>query len=80
MTLTTHRLPADTALLEPKMLLSVVVGAVEMDVVLLLTVGASVVGMLLTEKDFDSAPQSFKVKTMVRFTPAGRGRGRGGGM
>lgn len=73
MTLTRHRLPADTAVLEPKMLLSsVVVGGVDADSVLV--DGLSVVGVFLTEKPRDWAPHSFRVKTMVRFSPAGRER------
>lgn len=42
-------------------------------VVLLPVVGVWVVGVFLTEKLRDWAPQSFRVKTMVRFSPAGRG-------
>lgn len=37
-----------------------------------LVVGVMVVGVFLTEKDLDLAPQSFKVNSMVKFSPAGR--------
>lgn len=51
MTLIRHRLPAESAVLEPKMLLSVVVSvlsAVVTSVMLLLVVGGCVVGRFLT--------------------------------
>lgn len=49
MTLIRHRLPAESAVLEPKMLLSVVVlSVVATSVVLLLVVGGCVVGRFLT--------------------------------
>lgn len=60
MTMARHRLPADTAALELKTLPSVIGGD-------------CVVGLSWTEKARDSAPQSFRLKTMVRFSPAGRG-------
>ena len=42
---------------------------------LLLVEGLCVVGVFLTEKERDWAPHWFRVKAMVRFSPAGRGRG-----
>lgn len=78
MTLIRHRLPAESAVLEPKMLLSVVVSVLSVvatSVMLLLVVGGCVVGRFLTLNLGDTAPHSFRVNTMVRFSPAGR---RGG--
>ena len=85
MTLTRHRLPAETVVLELKMLSSSVViggatvvtldGVEVRSVTLLLVVGGSVVGVFLTVKLRDWAPHSFRVKTMVRFSPAGTGGG-----
>ena len=68
MTLIRHRLPAVNAGLELKMLSSVV----DCCSVVVLGVGAIVEGTFLTEKALDSAPHSFKWKTMVRFSPAGQ--------
>lgn len=39
-------------------------------VMLLLVIGIWVVGVFLMEKALDVVPQSFKVKTIVRFSPA----------
>ena len=94
MTLTRHRLPADTVAAELKTLVSVVrtlppgvgvvpppgvetvpsVVEVEAGWVTVPPVdGGWVVGVFLTEKARDWAPHSFRVKTIVRFSPAGRG-------
>ncbi len=59
---------------------SLVVGVNGVDagsVTLLLVAGVWVVGVFLTVKARDLAPHSFRVKTMVRFSPAGRGGGGG---
>lgn len=83
-TLIRHRQPADRMLLEPKMLSSVVVGgslevtgsveplSVVGSLELLLVVGGCGVGGVLMLKVRDWAPQSFRVNTMVRFSPVGR--------
>lgn len=52
-----------------------VVGVDVDSVTLLLVAGVWVVGVFLTEKARDSACHSFRVKTMVRFSTAGRGGG-----
>lgn len=86
MTLTRHRLPADTVVLELKMLPSVVCSVVVVvdagsvvlawvdagTVTLLLVGGVCVDGVFLMEKERDWVPHSFRVKTIVRFSPAGR--------
>lgn len=82
-TLMMHRPLADSEALELKMLLSVVGGAcvvvggacvvVGRASVMVEGVGTCVVGRLLTVKAPDWAPQSFRVKTMVRLSPADRG-------
>ena len=71
--LTRHRLRGGREVPEPKMLPSVVVCAV-VAVTLLPVVGGVVVGVFLTVKERDWAPHSFRVKTIVRFSPAGGGR------
>lgn len=67
MTLIRHRLPADSAVVELNTLSSSSSSLVVGD-----GVGTSVVGTFITEKDLDWAPQSFRVNTMVRLSPAER--------
>lgn len=67
MMLMRHRLPAVRAGLELKMLSSVV------DCCLVVVIsGGMVVGIFFTEKAFDLELHSFKVNTIVRFSPAER--------
>lgn len=71
MTLTRDRQPAVRAPLELKMLLSVVADGSSVLVASVAVVSGCVVGVFLTEKLSDLVPQSFRVKTMVKFSPAG---------
>lgn len=75
MTLNRDRQPAVRAPLELKMLLSVLLSVKADDsrvlVASVVVVSDCVVGVFLTEKLSDLAPQSFRVKTIVKFSPAG---------